>query len=152
MKKLEQFDNLYATFRAAYEVMSEIKTTVFPSMLSLCVPIGVFMNAALEAAATVVVTTTTTTATANTNNSGSTGSNGASGGGGNNGSNAGTATNNANVIEIDIYSVDSLKMTFTECLVKACRFVIGNDNRDSIKAFTEAYQRFICCNFFNSIL
>ena len=82
MKKLEQFDNLYATFRAAYDVMSEIKTTVFPSMLSLCVPIGVFMNAALEAAATVVVTTTT--ATANTNNSGSTGSNGASGGGGNN--------------------------------------------------------------------
>ena len=50
MKKLEADDTLFATFHSAFEVLTEIETTVFPSMLSLCIPIGCFMNAAMEAA------------------------------------------------------------------------------------------------------
>jgi hypothetical protein len=147
MKKLEDDDSIYATFRAAYDVLTGLKTSVHPSVVSLCVPIGTFMNAAAN----------------NSNNAAGGGGgniiNNAGGGnssshaaGGNNSNNAagnshGNNTSHGNnsasgsVTEVDIYSGDSLRKTFAECLIKACHLVIGTENKKSVKAFREIYKR-----------
>ena len=121
MKKLEADDTLFATFHSAFEVLTEIETTVFPSMLSLCIPIGCFMNAAMEAAEAA--------AKSSSGNSGS-----------RNGS-AGTNHTGSNV-DSSVLSGESLKAMFVECLLKGCHFVIGTEYQESTKAFTEACRRY----------
>jgi hypothetical protein len=96
------------------------------------------MNAALEAAAAAAAAPAAAPASPVPTNS-----NGANG---NNGGSASTTTTTSGPVpscnvENDVMSVDNLRTTFVESLLKASRLVIGSENQDSVKVFAEAYKR-----------
>lgn len=135
---MESDETIYPTFRAAFDILSEIKTSVSPSILSLCVPIGAFLNSALSQSE---------------NNSGGVASE------------SDTLKNDTmkndttkndivkndtlknDTLKNDSLKSDTLRTNFAECLIKACHMIIGSENQDSIKIFTEAYKRFVILSF-----
>ncbi len=97
------------------------------------------MNAALEAATAAAAAPAAAPASPVPANS-----NGANG---NNGGSASTTTTTTSGpvpscnVENDVMSVDNLRTTFVESLLKASRLVIGSENQESVKVFAEAYKR-----------
>ena len=47
-KLIETEDSLYSTFVSAIKILSQIEMSVFPSVLSICVPLGTFMSLSLN--------------------------------------------------------------------------------------------------------
>ena len=135
---MESDETIYPTFRAAFDILSEIKTSVSPSILSLCVPIGAFLNSALSQSE---------------NNSGGVASESDTL---KNDTMKNDTTKNDIVkndtfknytLKNDSLKSDTLRTNFAECLIKACHMIIGSENQDSIKIFTEAYKRFVILSF-----
>jgi hypothetical protein len=96
------------------------------------------MNAALEAATAAAAAPAAAPASPVPTNS-----NGANG---NNGGSASTTTTTSGPVpscnvENDVMSVDNLRTTFVESLLKASRLLIGSENQESVKVFAEAYKR-----------
>ena len=47
-KLIETEDSLYSTFVSAMKILSHIEMSVYPSVLSICVPLGSFMSLSLN--------------------------------------------------------------------------------------------------------
>lgn len=140
---MESDETIYPTFRAAFDILSEIKTSVSPSILSLCVPIGAFLNSALSQSennsggvASESDTLKNDTMKNDTMKNDTTKND--------------TVKNDTlknDTLKNDSLKSDTLRTNFAECLIKACHMIIGSENQDSIKIFTEAYKRFVILSF-----